>query len=135
MFQGFEDTVFVYTGRYIVGSSFYFFMVVSAIMITFVGGWVTEKVVEPRLGKYNGGAEALKVEGISVLEKKGLRYAGWATLIFIALMAWTIIPEEWQNEYADFCRERGLSVGDESAEKFVDYKGEELEKALADGNA
>ena len=33
--------------------------------------------------------------------------------------------KEWQ----------GLSVGDESAEKFVDYKGEELEKALADGNA
>ena len=31
----------------------YFFMVVSAVMITFVGGWVTEKVVEPRLGKYN----------------------------------------------------------------------------------
>ena len=30
---------------------------------------------------------------------------------------------------------KGLSVGDESAEKFVDYKGEELEKALADGNA
>ena len=48
--------------------------------------------------------------------------------------------KEWQNEYADFCKDRGLSVGglsvgDESAEKFVDYKGEELEKALADGNA
>jgi hypothetical protein len=43
--------------------------------------------------------------------------------------------KEWQNEFADFCRERGLSVGDESAEKFVDYKGEELEKALADGDA
>lgn len=43
--------------------------------------------------------------------------------------------KEWQKEYADFCKDRGLSVGDESAEKFVDYKGEELEKALADGNA
>ena len=71
----------------------YFFMVVSAVMITFVGGWVTEKVVEPRLGKYNGTAEALKVEGISPLEKKGLKWAGYATLIFIVLMAMTIIPE------------------------------------------
>ena len=72
----------------------YFFMVVSAVMITIVGGWVTEKVVEPRLGKYNGTAEALKVEGISDLEKKGLKWAGYATLIFIAAMAMTIIPED-----------------------------------------
>ena len=64
----------------------YFFMVVSAVMITFVGGWVTEKVVEPRLGKYNGAAEALKVEGISALEKKGLKWAGYATLVFVVLI-------------------------------------------------
>ena len=71
----------------------YFFMVVSAVMITFVGGWVTEKVVEPRLGKYNGNAEALRVEGISDLERKGLKWAGIATLLFIVVMAMTIIPE------------------------------------------
>lgn len=71
----------------------YFFMVVSAIMVVFVGGWVTEKIVEPRLGEYKGNAEALKVEEISPIEKKGLKWAGIATLIFIAIMAWTIIPE------------------------------------------
>lgn len=71
----------------------YFFMVVSAFMVIFVGGWVTERIVEPRLGKYEGGAEALKVEGISDIEKKGLKWAGIATLIFVALMAMTIIPE------------------------------------------
>ena len=27
--------------------------------------------------------------------------------------------KEWQNEYADFCRERGLSVGDESADSLT----------------
>ena len=43
--------------------------------------------------------------------------------------------KEWQDEYVEYCNKRGLSVGDESAEKFVDYKGEELEKALAEGNA
>ena len=43
--------------------------------------------------------------------------------------------KEWQDEYVEFCNKRGLSVGDGSAEKFVDYKGEELEKALAEGNA
>ena len=43
--------------------------------------------------------------------------------------------KEWQDEYVEFCNKRGLSVGDESADKFVDYKGEELEKALAEGDA
>ena len=43
--------------------------------------------------------------------------------------------KEWQDEYVEFCNKRGLSVGEDSAEKFVDYKGEELEKALAEGNA
>ncbi len=43
--------------------------------------------------------------------------------------------KEWQDEYAEFCKEHNLYVGDESAEKFVDYKGEELEKGVADGEA
>lgn len=72
----------------------YFFMVVSALMVTFVGAWVTEKIVEPRLGKYTGNTEALTVEGITPIEKKGLRFAGYATLIYIVLMAMTIIPED-----------------------------------------
>lgn len=71
----------------------YFFMVVSAVMVVFVGGWVTEKIVEPRLGEYKGNAEALKVEEITPVEKKGLKWAGIATLIFIAVMAMTVIPE------------------------------------------
>jgi aminobenzoyl-glutamate transport protein len=71
----------------------YFFMVASAIMITFVGTWITEKIVEPRLGKYMGTEKPLEIEQITPLEKKGLRWAGIGTLVFIALMAWTIIPE------------------------------------------
>jgi aminobenzoyl-glutamate transport protein len=34
------------------------------------------------------------IEQISAKEKKGLRWAGISTLVFIALMAWTIIPED-----------------------------------------
>ena len=71
----------------------YFFMVVSAVMVVIVGGWVTERVIEPRLGEYGGTAEALKVEEISAEEKRGLKWAGIATLIFIIAMAMTIIPE------------------------------------------
>jgi len=71
----------------------YFFMVASAIMITIVGTWITEKIVEPRLGKYTGSEKPLEIEQITPLEKKGLRWAGIGTLVFVALMAWTIIPE------------------------------------------
>lgn len=71
----------------------YYFMVASAIMVIFVGTWITEKVVEPRLGTYSGKEKPLAIEQITPLEKKGLKWAGIGTLIFIALMAWTIIPE------------------------------------------
>lgn len=71
----------------------YFFMVVSGVMVTIVGTWVTEKIVEPRLGEYKGTEKPLQIEQISPLERKGLRWAGIGTLIYIALMAWTIIPE------------------------------------------
>ena len=71
----------------------YFFMVVSAIMVTIVGGWITEKIVEPRLGKYEGNEAALKIEGLSPIEKKGLKWAGYATVIFIALMALAVVPK------------------------------------------
>jgi len=72
----------------------YFFMVASAILVTIVGTWVTEKIVEPRLGEYKGTEKPLVIEQISAKEKKGLRWAGISTLVFIALMAWTIIPED-----------------------------------------
>ncbi len=62
-------------------------------MVVAVGTWITEKIVEPRLGKYTGNEKPVKIEQISPLEKKGLRWAGIGTLIFIAIMAWTIIPE------------------------------------------
>ncbi len=71
----------------------YYFMVASAIMVIFVGTWITEKIVEPRLGTYSGKEKPLAIEQITPLEKKGLKWAGIGTLIFVALMAWTIIPE------------------------------------------
>ncbi len=72
----------------------YFFMFASAVMITLVGTWITEKIIEPRLGTYGGTEKPLEVEQLTPIEKKGLRWAGYGTLIFIALMAWTIIPED-----------------------------------------
>ena len=70
----------------------YYFMFVSSFLVVIVGTWVTERIVEPRLGKYKGTAERLPINQLSPMEKKGLRYAGWAVLATIVLLAITIIP-------------------------------------------
>lgn len=42
---------------------------------------------------------------------------------------------EWQEEYARYCEEHGLMVGNESASEFVHYKDEQLEAAMEAGDA
>lgn len=42
---------------------------------------------------------------------------------------------EWQEEYARYCKEHDLMVGDDSAAAFVRYKDEELEAAMERGDA
>lgn len=34
---------------------------------------------------------------------------------------------EWQEEYTEFCKERNLTVNEESAEAFVEWKGDQME--------
>ena len=36
-------------------------------------------------------------------------------------------PPEWQEEYTEFCNERNLVVNEESAEDFIEWKGELVE--------
>ena len=71
----------------------YYFMVASATMIVIVGTFIVDKVIEPRLGKYTGDVEPLAIEKPSKLERKALRYSGIGLLLIIALLAWTVIPE------------------------------------------
>lgn len=71
----------------------YFFMFASSFLIVFIGTWVTEKIVEPRLGKYEGNVAKVPIERLTPKEKKGLKYAGYGLLLTIALLALTIIPE------------------------------------------
>lgn len=43
--------------------------------------------------------------------------------------------EEWQEEYIHYCRTNGLAVGNSSAAEFVQFKDEELETAIENGDA
>jgi aminobenzoyl-glutamate transport protein len=71
----------------------YFFMAVSAVLIVLLGTWVTERIVEPRLGKYEGNVDKVPIEQLTPKEKKGLKWAGYGLLFTIALLALTIVPE------------------------------------------
>lgn len=70
----------------------YYFMVVSVFVLTLVGTIVTEKIVEPRLGKYEGGVTE-KAETLKDIEKKGLKGAGLAFILTIAVLSLLIVPE------------------------------------------
>lgn len=78
----------------------YYFMIASSFVVLFVGTWVTEKIVEPRLGKYDGNVEKLTIERLTPAEKKGLRWAGISLVLFFILLALTVVPENgiFRNE-------------------------------------
>jgi aminobenzoyl-glutamate transport protein len=68
----------------------YYFMVVSAILIAFLGTWVTNWYVEPRLGRYTGDQVPEKLEPPTPAERKGLRRVlfvllGWVVLFIAGL--------------------------------------------------
>ena len=71
----------------------YYFMVVSTFLIAFLGTWVTEKFIAPRFGKYSGTEAGEKIEPLSPIERKGLRWSFYTMLIWVAIVLIGIIPE------------------------------------------
>lgn len=73
----------------------YYFMVASTFIIAFAGTFVTDKFVEPRLGKYTGDVkiEEDSFKKLSKQEKKGLRYASFGLLGIIVITLLGILPE------------------------------------------
>ncbi|MGL4533767.1 MAG: AbgT family transporter [Fusobacteriaceae bacterium] len=72
-------------------TSNWYFLAISTFVITILGTLVTEKIVEPRLGKYTGSAE-VDFDDLKENEKKGLRWAGISFAIFIGIMLFMTLP-------------------------------------------
>ena len=77
----------------------WYFMMISVLLIAVLGTLVTEKIVEPRLGKYNPdeASEDLaqnNIAGLTAKEKSGLKWAGVSLLVVSLLLAWTIVPAD-----------------------------------------
>lgn len=71
----------------------YYFLAVSTFLVTLVGWFITDKIVEPRLGTYQGEAEA-QLEELNPQERKGLRWAGYALLAFIIFILALLLPPQ-----------------------------------------
>ncbi|MCZ7556420.1 MAG: AbgT family transporter [Bacteroidia bacterium] len=70
-----------------------YFMWASALMIIVVGTVVTDKFVEPRLGKYAGKETAIEMEQLTRVEKDGLLWAGISVLVVVGLFLVAVVPE------------------------------------------
>lgn len=72
----------------------WYFIIASTILITVIGTLVTEFIVEPRLGTYKGKSED-KLTGITKEQKRGLKFASIALIVFLLLMTYLVIPMDF----------------------------------------
>lgn len=71
----------------------WWFLIASTVLITVIGTIITEKIVEPRLGKYTGDATVEEdAMTVSNEEQRGLRFAGIATLLMVLGLAALVVP-------------------------------------------
>jgi aminobenzoyl-glutamate transport protein len=68
------------------------FMIGSSILMGIVCTVLTERVVEPHLGPYRGDAEVAAGEAVTDGERRGLKFAGYALLGFVAVVALLTAP-------------------------------------------
>lgn len=71
-----------------------YFLMVSTFVLTIVGTIITDKVVEPNLGKFTGTmAEGQENHEVTDIEVKGIRNAMIALIGFVIIMAVLMFPE------------------------------------------
>lgn len=89
-----EEAARILDPEYIVNpTANYYFMVASTFLVAIAGTIVTDKIIEPRLGKYKGDIAPEKIERLSKKEKKGLRWALVISFLLIGLSLLGLLPE------------------------------------------
>jgi aminobenzoyl-glutamate transport protein len=69
------------------------FSIASVLLLTVVVGFISDKVIEPRLGPYTGAGDGDEPSAtVTTDESRGLRYAGWALLGLLAVFALLTLP-------------------------------------------
>jgi aminobenzoyl-glutamate transport protein len=70
----------------------FYFGVASSLVLIVVCTVITDRVIEPRLGKYQGDASAGENQGLSAEESRGLRFALWAILGTVLVLCLLTLP-------------------------------------------
>jgi aminobenzoyl-glutamate transport protein len=73
----------------------WYFMIVSTPLLTLLGWFVTERILAPRFADYqppDDGIDDSMAGPLGEAERRGLRYAGWATLVLTAVVVWSALP-------------------------------------------
>ncbi|SDI96859.1 AbgT family transporter [Salimicrobium halophilum] len=70
----------------------YYFMIASVFVLTIIGTLITDKLVEPRLGSFQGSTEDDEINYLTKIEKKGLWGAFIALIITLGLLSLLILP-------------------------------------------
>ena len=69
-----------------------YFMIASSILMGIVCTVLTEKVVEPHLGPYDGGVPVEGQVALTPSQSRGLRWAGWAFLGYLVVVGLLLVP-------------------------------------------
>jgi aminobenzoyl-glutamate transport protein len=72
----------------------YYFMFVSTFLVAALGTWVTEKLVVPRLGEYQGEEKPEEIRSATSEEKRGMWFALVAVLLFTAFLLGGLLPHD-----------------------------------------
>jgi aminobenzoyl-glutamate transport protein len=95
-----EEAAKIIDPSYTVGAEAnWYFMMVSTFLIAIMGALITDKIVEPKLGKYNKDEASIdlsdqsSMDPLSKQEKRGLLNAGLSVLILAGILALTVVPE------------------------------------------
>jgi len=87
-----EAARIVDSGYVVNAAANYYFLAASTLLLTLVGTLVTERIVVPRLGTYGGEVRAERLEPLSAAERRGLRFALVAALLFGAVVLAGVLP-------------------------------------------
>ena len=86
-----EAAVLVQPGYEVSAAANYYFIIVSTVLISIVGTYVTERWISPMLGEYQGEVEA--IEAVSPSESKALKAVFIFTLLFLGALLVSVLPE------------------------------------------
>lgn len=72
----------------------YYFLAASVLFVTISGALVTELVVVPRLGRYEGAVRPAAQEPLGAQERRALGWALASLVVMIGLVAWGLVPAD-----------------------------------------